>query len=110
MGVRGIRALEEWCRRAVHGYPGVHVSDMSSSWKDGRAFCALIHRHRPDLLDFDSLDSKDWSGNCALAFGVAERELGIPALLDVEDLVQVSSPDKFSVMTYLAQFYHKFRT
>jgi len=108
MGVRGIQALEEWCRRAVQGYPGIHVVDMSSSWKDGRAFCALIHRHRPDLLDFDSLDSGDWAGNCALAFGVAERELGIPALLDVEDLVQVSSPDKFSVMTYLAQFYHKF--
>lgn len=108
MGVRGIRALEEWCRRSTQGYSGVHVANMSSSWRDGRAFCALINRHRPDLLNYDGLVGTDWAGNCSLAFSVAEKDLGIPQLLDVEDLVTVISPDKFSVMTYLAQFYHKF--
>merc|ERR1719347_528357 len=81
---------------------------MSSSWRDGLAFCALIHRYRPDLLDFDKLGSEDWAGNCSLAFKTAETELDIPPLLDVEDVVKHDNPDKFSIMTYVAQFYHKF--
>lgn len=40
--------------------------------------CALIHRHRPELLDWDSLDKSDKRANTELAFRVAERSLGIP--------------------------------
>merc|ERR1719495_2593025 len=104
----GTVALECWCRRSVSGYPGVKITDMSSSWRDGLAFCALIHRYRPDLLDFDSLDQDDWTGNCTLAFQVAESQLGIPTLLDVEDVIRNESPDQFFIMTYVAQFYHRF--
>ena len=55
MGVSGVAALEEWCRRGLDGYKGVKITNMSSSWRDGLAFCALIHRYRPDLMDWDSL-------------------------------------------------------
>ena len=55
-------ALEEWCRRGLEGDKGVKITDMSSSWRDGLAFCALIHRYRPDLLDYDTLDPQDWTG------------------------------------------------
>ena len=97
----GIAALEEWCRRAVSDYPGVRVTNMTRSWRDGRAFCALIHRYRPDLIDFAKLEPRDWVGNCNLAFTVAEKELGIPALLEVEDVVR--RPDRLSILTYLSQ-------
>ena len=97
----GIAALEEWCRRGVSDYPGVRVTNMTRSWRDGRAFCALIHRYRPDLIDFAKLEPRDWVGNCSLAFRVAEQELGIPALLDVEDVVR--RPDRLSILTYLSQ-------
>ena len=97
----GIAALEEWCRRGVSDYPGVRVTNMTRSWRDGRAFCALIHRYRPDLIDFAKLEPRDWVGNCSLAFKVAEQELGIPALLDVEDVVR--RPDRLSILTYLSQ-------
>ena len=62
MGVLGVAALQEWCRRELDDYPGVKISDMSSSWRDGLAFCALIHRYRPHLIDYHSLDHHDWHG------------------------------------------------
>ena len=51
-----------WCQRASQGYPGVDVCNMSSAWRDGLAFCAIIHRYRPDLIDFSKLDKKNIKG------------------------------------------------
>lgn len=41
------------------------------------------------------------------AFDVAESKLGIAKLLDAED-VDVPKPDEKSIMTYVAQFLHKY--
>lgn len=41
------------------------------------------------------------------AFDVAESALGIARLLDAED-VDVDKPDERSIMTYVAQFLHKY--
>ena len=87
-------------------YDNVNVIDMDSSWRDGLAFCALIHHFRPQLIEFSSLTSQDVLANNTLAVKVAEEELGIPSLLDPEDMLHTDVPDKFSIITYVSQFYH----
>jgi len=109
MAVKGAKALEVWARRVTDGYPNVKITNMSSSWKDGLAFCAIVHRFRPDLIDFNSLDPEQIERNCATIFTIAETALGIPSLLDPADMAECKSPDRLSILTYLSEFYHKFK-
>ncbi|XP_026182549.1 protein-methionine sulfoxide oxidase mical3b isoform X2 [Mastacembelus armatus] len=94
-----------WCQEQTRGYRGVAVSDLTSSWKSGLALCALIHRHRPDLIDFDYLDESSVEENTRLGFNVAEREFGISPLMTVEEMWCMAEPDSLSMVMYLSQFY-----
>ncbi|OZJ03938.1 hypothetical protein BZG36_02934 [Bifiguratus adelaidae] len=107
-GLTAKEGLLLWCQRKTAPYEEVNVKDFTYSWTDGLAFCALIHRHRPDLLDYDKLDKSDRHGNTQLAFDVAQEHLGIPKLLDVEDVCDIAKPDERSVMTYVAEYFHAF--
>ncbi|KDQ62617.1 hypothetical protein JAAARDRAFT_122659 [Jaapia argillacea MUCL 33604] len=107
-GLSAKEGLLLWCQRKTEPYKEVDVQDFSLSWSDGLALCALIHCHRPDLLDYDKLDKADRHGNTLRAFQVAAEHLGIPQLLEVEDLCDTSRPDERSVMTYVASFFHAF--
>jgi len=108
--VRGPAALLIWCQRVTQSYyPYVNITNMSSCWRNGLAFCALIHHFRPNLLDFTSLRPENVLENNRLAFQLAEEQLGIPSLLDPEDMKDCKVPDKFSVITYVAQFYHRLK-
>ncbi|XP_058880850.1 alpha-actinin-2 isoform X1 [Acipenser ruthenus] len=97
-----------WCQRKTAPYKNVNVQNFHVSWKDGLAFCALIHRHRPDLIDYSKLNKDDPVGNLNLALEVAEKHLDIPKMLDAEDLVNTARPDERAVMTYVSCYYHAF--
>ncbi|NWY00055.1 MICA2 monooxygenase, partial [Nothoprocta ornata] len=101
--------LLTWCQKQTEGYRNVNVTDLTASWKSGLALCAIIHRFRPDLIDFDSLNDEDVVRNNQLAFDVAEREFGIPPVTTGQEVGSAAEPDKLSMVMYLSKFYELFR-
>uniref|UniRef100_A0A8C7UWI0 Spectrin beta chain n=1 Tax=Oncorhynchus mykiss TaxID=8022 RepID=A0A8C7UWI0_ONCMY len=99
-------ALLLWCQMKTAGYPNVNIHNFSTSWRDGMAFNALIHKHRPDLIDFDKLKKSNAHHNLQNAFNLAEQHLGLTKLLDPEG--DVDHPDEKSVITYVVTYYHYF--
>nr|XP_057911997.1 spectrin beta chain, erythrocytic isoform X2 [Doryrhamphus excisus] len=100
-------ALLLWCQMKTAGYPNVNITNFTTSWKDGMAFNALIHKHRPDLVDYNNLKRSNPTHNLHNAFNVAEKQLGVAKLLDPED-VFTENPDEKSIITYVVAFYHYF--
>ncbi|KAF7216571.1 spectrin beta chain, non-erythrocytic 1 isoform X1 [Nothobranchius furzeri] len=100
-------ALLLWCQMKTAGYSNVNIHNFTTSWRDGMAFNALIHKHRPDLIDFDKLKKSNAHYNLQNAFNLAENHLGLTKLLDPED-ISVDHPDEKSVITYVVTYYHYF--
>ncbi|XP_074853473.1 F-actin-monooxygenase MICAL2 isoform X7 [Carettochelys insculpta] len=101
--------LLTWCQKQTEGYRNVNVTDLTASWRSGLALCAIMHRFRPDLIDFDSLNEEDTVENNQLAFDVAEREFGIPPVTSGKEMASAGEPDKLSMVMYLSKFYELFR-
>ncbi|KAL2079581.1 hypothetical protein ACEWY4_025325 [Coilia grayii] len=97
--------LLDWCRAKTEPYEGVEIQNFSSSWADGLAFCALVHRFFPEGFEYCTLDPYDRKANFEKAFKTAERLGGCPALLDVDDLLRMREPDWKCVYTYIQEFY-----
>ncbi|CAH2012346.1 unnamed protein product [Acanthoscelides obtectus] len=98
-----------WCQRKTAPYKNVNVQNFHLSFKDGLAFCALIHRHRPDLIDYNKLSKDNPLENLNTAFDVAEKYLDIPRMLDPDDLINTPKPDERAIMTYVSCYYHAFQ-
>lgn len=97
--------LLDWCRAKTEPYEGVNIQNFSSSWADGLAFCALVHRFFPEGFEYCTLDPYDRKANFEKAFKTAEKLGGCPALLDVDDLMRMREPDWKCVYTYIQEFY-----
>ncbi|XP_051541835.1 uncharacterized protein LOC127433722 isoform X7 [Myxocyprinus asiaticus] len=100
--VTSSQSLLEWCQEITKNYKGVKVTNFNTSWRNGLAFCAILHHFHPDKIDFDALEPHNIKQNNKTAFdGFAL--LGISRLLEPSDMVLLSVPDRLIVMTYLCQ-------
>ncbi|XP_073668102.1 uncharacterized protein ehbp1l1a isoform X4 [Paramisgurnus dabryanus] len=96
------QSLLEWCQNVTQGYKGVKITNFSTSWRNGLAFCAILHHFHPNKVNYEMLDPYDIKHNNKKAFdGFAE--LGISRLIEPSDMVLQAVPDRLIVMTYLNQ-------
>ncbi|KAE8282540.1 Plectin [Larimichthys crocea] len=93
-----------WSQRMVEGYQGLRCDNFTTNWRDGKLFNAIIHKHRPTLIDMNQVYRQSNQENLEQAFSLAERELGVTRLLDPED-VDVPHPDEKSIITYVSSLY-----
>ncbi|XP_039523416.1 EH domain-binding protein 1-like protein 1 isoform X10 [Pimephales promelas] len=100
--VTSSQSLLKWCQEITKNYKGVKITNFSTSWRNGLAFCAILHHFHPEIIDFDALEPHNIKQNNKIAFdGFASQ--GISRLLEPSDMVLLSVPDRLIVMTYLCQ-------
>ncbi|XP_048838565.1 cytospin-A isoform X3 [Brienomyrus brachyistius] len=102
-------ALLKWCQKKTEGYQNIDITNFSSSWNDGLAFCAILHTYLPAHIPYQELNSQDKRRNFMLAFQAAES-VGIKSTLDINEMVRTERPDWQSVMTYVTAIYKYFET
>ncbi|NWV52062.1 CYTSB protein, partial [Daphoenositta chrysoptera] len=102
-------ALLKWCQKKTEGYQNIDITNFSSSWSDGLAFCALLHTYLPAHIPYQELNSQDKKRNLLLAFQAAES-VGIKPSLELSEMLHTDRPDWQSVMQYVAQIYKYFET
>ncbi|XP_026176794.1 cytospin-A isoform X1 [Mastacembelus armatus] len=102
-------ALLKWCQKKTEGYQNIDITNFSSSWNDGLAFCAVLHTYLPAHIPYHELTSQEKRRNFTLAFQAAES-VGIKCTLDINEMVHTERPDWQSVMTYVTAIYKYFET
>ncbi|XP_061395363.1 cytospin-A [Musca vetustissima] len=102
-------ALLKWCQNKTVGYRNIDITNFSSSWNDGLAFCAILHSYLPDRIPYDTLSPANKRRNFSLAFAAAES-VGIPTTLNINDMCQIERPDWTQVMSYVTAIYKYFET
>ncbi|XP_058014239.1 cytospin-A isoform X3 [Ahaetulla prasina] len=102
-------ALLKWCQKKTEGYENIDITNFSSSWNDGLAFCAVLHTYLPAHIPYQELNSQDKRRNFTLAFQAAES-VGIKSTLDINEMVRMERPDWQNVMLYVTAIYKYFET
>ncbi|XP_041347503.1 smoothelin-like protein 1 [Gigantopelta aegis] len=111
--VRSSSSIKEsmlnWTKAMTKDYENIQITNFSSSWNNGLAFCALIHHFFPQAFDYNALSPKNRRYNFDLAFNTAEKEADIAPLLDTDDMVKMKNPDWKCVFTYVQSIYRHLR-
>ncbi|KAK7129855.1 hypothetical protein R3I93_019487 [Phoxinus phoxinus] len=97
--------LLTWCQEQTHGYMNVCVTDFTTSWRSGLGLCAVIHRFRPDLIDFASLEESEAEFNGQLGLNMAEQEFGICPIMTGKEMSALEESDSLCMVMYLSQLH-----
>ncbi|XP_034755429.1 cytospin-A-like isoform X2 [Etheostoma cragini] len=100
-------SLLRWCQNRTQGYKNIEITNFSSSWEDGLAFCAVYHTYLPTRIPYDTLNPADKKGNLDLAFKTGEG-VGITATLTVEEMLKADGPDWQRVLGYVESIFRHF--
>lgn len=87
-GLSAKEGLLLWVQRKTQSYANVHVTNFTSSWSSGLALCALIHKHRPDLIDFESLDPNEYRQNIELGYNIMQTNFNVKVRADITYVTQ----------------------
>jgi len=100
--------LLAWVQERVNEnerYPNVNVTEFSKSFRDGKAFAALLDSFSPSILDYTNVDQGEDDDTATKArgtlndvFDAAEAKLGVPKLLDADDVAGFGPDDKATKM------------
>jgi cortexillin 1/2 len=100
--------LLKWVREITTGYAGVKITDFKNSFNDGLAFLAMVNKFDPSLFNYNEYMEENSSvENIESAFELAEKSLGVPKLLDVNELAN-GTIDERSIVLYVSLFFHAF--
>lgn len=100
-------SLLRWCQNQTQGYKNIDITNFSSSWADGLAFCAIYHTYLPSHIPFNSLTPENKRENLSLAFKTGES-VGIEQTLTLEEMLRVGGPDWQRVLSYVESMYRHF--
>ncbi|XP_059612952.1 F-actin-monooxygenase Mical isoform X6 [Phlebotomus argentipes] len=102
--------LLRWIKSQLKGYEfSNNLTDVAQCFTHGKVLCALIHRYRPDLVDFNSLDDFSAEQCNARAFDILENDLGIPRVMQPYESVSIEKIESKIWLNYLEQICELFR-
>nr|XP_015825827.2 cytospin-B [Nothobranchius furzeri] len=100
-------SLLRWCQNRTQGYESIDITNFSSSWADGLAFCAVYHTYLPSHIQYSALNPENKKENLSLAFKTGQA-VGISPSLTVDEMLRVGGPDWQRVLSYVESIYRHF--
>jgi len=96
-------ALLLWIQNKTAGYKDVKIDNFTTSFYDGMALCALIHKHQPKLIPYESLSKENKKANLELAMDAANKFFNLEKYLTPEDIPKL---DDSAMVVYVSEYYY----
>ncbi|XP_046849637.1 utrophin-like isoform X2 [Xenia sp. Carnegie-2017] len=103
------KMLLKWAQDVLRGFSDlVPINDITKSWHDGLAFVFLLFVFRPNAVDINGAQKMSVPKRLEYAFDIANKEFGVPSLLDPSD-IEEGNVDKNGMLMYLSTLYEVLR-